>query len=273
MASRPSLAELLRVRPGAKVRLDRIDPAATHGHEKQRAKSTIAGDLERLRSAQERLWAENRQRLLIVLQGIDAAGKGGTISHVMSAFNPQGCNIHGFKVPTADELGHDYLWRVHPHVPGNGEISIFDRSHYEQVLVVRVHELEPPERWARHFDQINDFERLLVEEGTRILKFFLLISPEEQRQRLQARFDDPTKRWKFRLGDLDERKRWDAYMAAYREMLERCSTESAPWFVIPSDHNWFRNLAVAEIVADTLDDMNPQYPPSPDVLPDKLVVV
>jgi PPK2 family polyphosphate:nucleotide phosphotransferase len=273
MADRPSLAELLRVKPGSKVRLERVDPAASHGHDKRTAKATIARDLERLRSLQDRFWAENRQRLLIVLQGIDAAGKGGTISHVMSAFNPQGCNIHGFKVPTADELGHDFLWRVHPHVPGNGEISIFDRSHYEQVLVVRVHGLEPPERWSRHYDQINAFEQLLVEEGTKILKFFLLISPEEQRQRLQDRFDDPAKRWKFRLGDLDERKRWDDYMAAYREMLERCSTEAAPWFVIPSDHNWFRNLAVAGIVADTLEAMNPQYPPAPDVLPESLVVV
>jgi PPK2 family polyphosphate:nucleotide phosphotransferase len=273
MADRRPLTELLRVTPGSKVHLAKIDAGATHGHKKVAAQATIARDLDRLRSAQDRLWAENRQRLLIVLQGIDAAGKGGTIGHVMSAFNPQGCNVHGFKVPTADELGHDYLWRVHPHVPGNGEISIFDRSHYEQVLVVRVHGLEPPERWARHYDQINAFEQLLADEGTRILKFFLLISSEEQRRRLQDRFDDPAKRWKFKLGDLEERKQWDAYMAAYREMLERCSTEAAPWFVIPSDHNWFRNLAVAGIVADTLDAMNPQYPPSPDVLPESLVVV
>ncbi|MBI3745817.1 MAG: hypothetical protein HY264_04715 [Chloroflexi bacterium] len=155
---------------------------------------------------------------------------------------------------------------------GNGEISIFDRSHYEQVLVVRVHGLEPAERWGRHYDQINAFEQLLVDEGTLILKFFLLITPEEQRRRLQDRFDDPTKRWKFKLGDLEERKRWDDYMAAYTDMLERCSTTAAPWYVIPSDHNWFRNLAVAEIVADTLEEMDPQYPPSPDVLPDTLVV-
>ena len=273
MADRAKLSDVLRVKPGSKVRLSKIDPAATHGHDKRTAKTTIVRDLERLRSLQDRLWAEDKQRLLIVLQGIDAAGKGGTISHVMSGFNPQGCNITGFKVPTADELAHDYLWRVHPHVPGNGEISIFDRSHYEQVLVVRVHGLEPPERWGRHYDQINAFEQLLVDEGTRILKFFLLITPEEQRRRLQDRFDDPTKRWKFKLGDLEERKRWDDYMAAYRDMLERCSTAAAPWYVIPSDHNWFRNLAVAEIVADTLQEMNPQYPPSPDVLPETLTVV
>lgn len=273
MADRPPLRELLRVKPGTKVHLDKVDPEAVHGYDKQKAKSKIAGDLDRLRTLQERLWAEDKQRLLIVLQGIDAAGKGGTISHVMSGFNPQGCNIYGFKVPTADELAHDFLWRVHPHVPGNGEISIFDRSHYEQVLVVRVHGLEPAERWGRHYDEINAFEQLLANEGTRILKFFLLISPEEQRQRLQDRFDDPTKRWKFRLGDLEERKHWDDYMAAYRDMLERCSTEVAPWYVIPANHNWFRNLAVAEIVADTLQAMDPQYPPSPDPLPDHLTVV
>jgi len=272
MASRTPLRDSLRVEPGTKVRLEAVDAGTTHGHDKATAPATIANDLARLTALQERLWAEDRQRLLIVLQGIDTAGKGGTIEHVMSAFNPQGCHIHGFKVPTADELAHDYLWRVHPHVPRNGEISIFDRSHYEQVLVVRVHELEPRERWSRHYDQINAFERLLVDEGTTILKFFLLIDRDEQRGRLQARFDDPAKRWKFRLGDLDERRRWDAYMAAYDEMLERCSSEWAPWHVIPSNRKWFRNLAVAEIVADTLQAMDPQFPPSPDVLPDTLVV-
>ena len=273
MADRPSLGDILRVKPGSRVHLAKVDPAATHGHDKKTAKVTIAGDLDRLSDLQDRLWAENKQRLLIVLQGIDAAGKGGTISHVMSAFNPQGCNVHGFKVPTAEELAHDYLWRVHPEVPGNGEISIFDRSHYEQVLVVRVHGLEKAARWERHYDQINAWERLVAEEGTRILKFFLVISSDEQRQRLQDRYDDPTKRWKFKLGDLEERKHWDDYMTAYTDMLERCSTELAPWFVIPSDHNWFRNLAVAEIVADTLEAMKPQYPPSPDVLPEALVIV
>ena len=273
MADRPPLRDLLRVEPGSHVHLEKIDPSATHGHDKQRGKVLIARDLERLRTLQDRLWAENKQRLLIVLQGIDAAGKGGTISHVMSGFNPQGCVVHGFKVPTPSELAHDYLWRVHPFVPGNGEITIFDRSHYEQVLVVRVHGLEKPERWGRHYDQINAFEQLLVDEGTTILKFFLLISPDEQRQRLQDRFDDPEKRWKFKLGDLEERKRWDDYIAAYTDMLERCSTRAAPWYVIPADHNWFRNLAVAEIVADTLERMDPQYPPSADPLPDHLSVV
>jgi PPK2 family polyphosphate:nucleotide phosphotransferase len=272
MPNRSVLQPALRVTPGSKVHLASIDPSATHGFEKASAVETTRRGLERLTALQERLWAEGRQRLLIVLQGIDSAGKGGTISHVMSAFNPQGCLVKGFKVPTPDELAHDYLWRVHPHVPPNGGITIFDRSHYEQVLVVRVHDLEPKDRWSRHYDQINAFERLLVEEGTTILKFFLLISKNEQRARLQDRFDDPKKRWKFRLNDLEERKRWDDYLAAYEEMLERCSTETAPWYVIPADRNWFRNLAVAEIVAETLEAMNPQYPPSPDQLPERLTV-
>jgi PPK2 family polyphosphate:nucleotide phosphotransferase len=272
MADRPSLRAALRVKPGSKVRAAKLDPGATHGYDKSSAKSVITRDLERLTKLQERLWAEGRQRVLIVLQGIDTAGKGGTIDHVMGGFNPQGCHIHGFKVPTPEELAHDYLWRVHPHVPGNGQISIFDRSHYEQVLVVRVHGLEPPEQWARHYDQINEFERLLVEEGTTIIKFFLVISKDEQRQRLQDRFDDPRKRWKFKLGDLEERALWDEYMTAYREMLERCSTDWAPWYVIPSEHNWFRNLAVAEIVADTLQDLDPQLPPASEPLPETLTV-
>ena len=268
--ARPSLRDALVHRPGTRIRLAKLDPSATHGYDKASAAPIAARDLERLTALQERFWAESKERLLIVLQGIDTAGKGGTIEHVMTAFNPQGCRVTGFKVPTAAELAHDYLWRVHPHVPGNGEISIFDRSHYEQVLVVRVHGLEPEKRWRRHYDQINAFERLLVDEGTTILKFFLLIDRDEQRERLQARFDDPDKRWKFKLGDLEERKRWDDYLDAYDEMLERCSTEAAPWYVIPSNHKWFRNLAVGEIVAETLAGMKPKFPPSADDLPETL---
>ncbi len=272
MSKQPDLRELLRIPPDRGIRLADVDPADVHGADKRSAKAATANDLASLTSLQERLWAEHRQRLLIVLQGIDTAGKGGTIGHVMSAFNPQGCRVHGFKVPTVDELAHDYLWRVHPRVPGNGEIAIFDRSHYEQVLVVRVHDLEPRERWERHYDQINAFERLLVDEGTTIIKFFLLISKDEQRARLQDRFDDPAKRWKFRLGDLEERTRWDDYIAAYEDMLARCSPSIAPWYVIPANHNWFRNYAVSSIVRATLEDMDPQFPPSPDPLPEQLTV-
>jgi PPK2 family polyphosphate:nucleotide phosphotransferase len=267
-----SLAAALRVRPGSKVDLDAIDPRNTHGFEREAADSILTADLNRLRDLQERLWAENKRRILVVLQGIDTAGKGGTVEHVMGAFNPQGCRVVGFKVPTPEELAHDYLWRVHSRVPRNGEVVIFDRSHYEQVLVVRVAGLEPEERWRRHYDQINDFERLLLDEGTTILKFFLLIDRDEQRERLQARVDDPNKRWKFRMGDLDTRKAWDAYIAAYEEMLERCSTKDAPWFIVPSNRKWFRNLAVARILADTLGDLDPKYPEPAEPIPPGLKI-
>ena len=266
------LRKALMVRPGTKVRLDRIDPAATHGFDRARAETVTQADLDRLDPLQERLWAEGKHKLLIVLQGIDTAGKGGTISHVMGAFNPQGCKIHGFKVPTAEELAHDYLWRAHPHVPAAGEVAIFDRSHYEQVLVVRVMGLEPKATWERHYDEINAFERLLVDTGTTVLKFFLHIDRDEQRQRLQARLDDPNKRWKFKMGDLETRAKWDDYIAAYEAALTRCSTPEAPWFIVPANHKWFRNMAVASIVADTLQDLKPRYPKPIEPIPPGLQV-
>jgi PPK2 family polyphosphate:nucleotide phosphotransferase len=270
--SETSLGQKLIVKPGTKVRLDRIDPDDTHGYVKDKAASIVTADLARLGSLQEAMWAENKHRLLIILQGIDTAGKGGTIAHVMGAFNPQGCRVRAFKVPTAEELAHDYLWRVHPHVPGNGEISIFDRSHYEQVLVVRVMGLEPKDRWRQHYDEINDFERLLVDDGTTILKFFLVIDKDEQRKRLQERIDNPKKRWKFRMGDLETRKHWDEYIEAFEDALTKCSTERAPWYVIPANHNWFRNLAVARIVAETLEKLDPQIPPPVEPIPPGLKV-
>jgi PPK2 family polyphosphate:nucleotide phosphotransferase len=260
------LRERLRIEPGSTVRLADIDPAETHGRSKGRADEELARGLERLTGLQDRLWAEAKQRVLIVLQGIDAAGKDGTVRHVMTAFNPMGCIVTSWKAPTPVELAHDYLWRIHQRTPGKGEISIFNRSHYEDVLVVRVHDLVPKDVWSKRYDQINDFERLLVAEGTTILKFFLWIDRDEQKERFQARLDDPDKRWKFRLRDLEERKLWDEYVAAYEAMLERCSTEIAPWYVIPSNRKWFRNLAVADIVADALDDLKMEYPPSPDDL-------
>jgi PPK2 family polyphosphate:nucleotide phosphotransferase len=267
-----ALRTALLVKPGRRVHLDSVDAGDTHGYRKDAAGPIVEADLERLSDLQERMWAENKHRLLIVLQGIDTAGKGGTIEHVMGAFNPQGCRVHAFKVPTAEELAHDYLWRVHPHVPGNGEISIFDRSHYEQVLVVRVMGLEAKSRWQQHYDEINDFERLLVNDGTTILKFFLLIDKDEQRERLQARIDDPRKRWKFRMSDLDTRKHWDDYIGAFEDALTKCSTDAAPWYVIPANHKWFRNLAVARIVAETLDDLNPKIPPPVEPIPPGLKV-
>jgi PPK2 family polyphosphate:nucleotide phosphotransferase len=259
--TRKSLRELLRVDPGSTVNLDDWDPDETFGRSKDDAADDMAKDLDRLASLQERLYAESKRGLLIVLQGIDAAGKDGTVKHVMSGFNPAGVFVASFKVPNATEAAHDYLWRIHQQAPPKGGVAIFNRSHYEEVLVVRVHGFAPEEAWRRHYDQINAFERLLTDEGTLVVKIFLHISPEEQLQRFQDRIDDPTKRWKFKSGDLEERKLWDQYIAAFEEALSRCSTKSAPWYVVPANRKWFRNLAVAQIVADVLDDANPQYPP------------
>jgi PPK2 family polyphosphate:nucleotide phosphotransferase len=266
------LRDLLRVEPGSKVRLAGIDPSDTHGHNKSDADKELADGLVRLAGLQDRLWAEAKHPVLVVLQGIDAAGKDGTVHHVMSAFSPQGCPVTDFKVPSALEMSHDYLWRVHQHAPGKGEIAIFNRSHYEDVLVVRVHDLVPKMIWKRRYDQINDWERMLVEEGTTIVKFFLLIDRDEQRKRFQDRYDDPTKRWKFKMGDLAERGLWDNYVAAFEEALSRCSTAAAPWYVIPANRNWFRNLAVAEILGDVLDDLKPAYPAIDPSVPADLVI-
>ncbi|MFL5777458.1 MAG: polyphosphate kinase 2 family protein, partial [Chloroflexota bacterium] len=246
------LRALLRIKPGSRVRLDRIDPDETHGHRKEDAKRELAAGIDRLSELQDRMWAESKRSVLVVLQGIDAAGKDGTIRHVMGAFNPQGCPVTSFKVPTSTELAHDYLWRVHQRTPAKGEIGIFNRSHYEEVLVVRVHNIVPEAAWRKRYDEINAFERHLAENGTTIVKFFLLIDRDEQRERFQARLDDPTKRWKFSMGDLDERKLWDDYVSAFEDALTRCSTDAAPWYVVPANKKWFRNLAVAEILADTI---------------------
>ena len=263
----PKLAERLAVKPGSEVSLKDWDPAATFGWTKDTAASKTTGDLVRLASLQERIWAERRHPVLVILQGIDAAGKDGTIGHVMTALNPQGAPVTGFGVPTTTELAHDYLWRAHAAMPKKGEIGIFNRSYYEDVLVVRVHNLVPKQVWARRYAQINDFEKMLVQEGTTIIKFFLLIDRDEQRERLQDRYDDPTKRWKFKMSDLDERKLWDDYTAAFEEALGRCSTATAPWYVIPANRKWFRNLAVSEILADRLTALKPAYPLSPDLPP------
>jgi PPK2 family polyphosphate:nucleotide phosphotransferase len=245
------LGDRLRVAPGAKVDLDRFDADETHGWKAEDAAAQQAEYEVELTTLQERLWAEARHPLLIVLQGIDAAGKDGTIRHVMDAFNPQGCSVVGFKVPSAEELAHDYLWRVHQHVPAKGHITIFNRSHYEDVLVVRVHGLVPRSTWERRYRHINEFERMLTDEGTTIVKLFLYIDRDEQRERLQARLDEPDKRWKFSKGDLVERERWDDYIKAYEDMLEETSTERAPWYLIPANRKWFRNLAVAHILGET----------------------
>jgi PPK2 family polyphosphate:nucleotide phosphotransferase len=267
-----ALRAALRVRPAAKVSLRRFDAGATHGWEKPVARDETERQLERLADLQDRLWAEGKRAVLVVLQGIDAAGKDGTIKKVMTAFNPQGSPVTSFKVPSVEELAHDYLWRVHKAVPRKGEVGIFNRSHYEDVLVVRVHELVPRRVWSGRYDQINDFERHLAANGTTVLKFFLAIDKDEQRARFQARYDDPTKRWKFAMGDLEERARWDAYQAAFQDALSRTSTDVAPWYLIPANRKWFRDLAVATILAETISDLDPRYPPVATDVPPDLVI-
>ncbi len=271
-AAGSGLRAALRVERGAKVALGDFDSGATHGWTKERAADAVKRRLAELTELQDRLWAESKHPILVVLQGIDTAGKDGTIRHVMEAFNPQGCRVVGFKVPTPEELAHDYLWRAHKQTPAKGEIVIFNRSHYEDVLVVRVHELVPPEVWRRRYRHINEWERILVEEGTTVVKIFLAIDRDEQRERLQARLDDPSKIWKFRLSDLEERKRWSDYIAAFDEALERTSSAWAPWYVIPANRKWFRDLAVAEILASVISDLAPAYPPPDADLPAGLVV-
>ena len=251
-----------RVAPRAKVDLALHDPrdrSAFDGGKKKGLKQ-LARVTAEIAELQHVLYAEHGPRLLVVLQAMDTAGKDGTIRHVFGPVNPQGVQVTSFKKPTARELDHDYLWRVHPFVPGKGEIAIFNRSHYEDVLVVRVHGLVPENVWRRRYRHIVDFERLLTDEGTTILKFFLHISKEEQKARLEARLEDPTKNWKFSAADLAERKLWPDYMAAYEEAIGRTSTRAAPWYIVPSDRKWYRNLVVATVVRDTLRSLDLHYP-------------
>ncbi|MDY6877573.1 MAG: polyphosphate kinase 2 family protein [Chloroflexota bacterium] len=250
------------VEPGSEINLSRWDPNDRSAFEgsKQEARKALRALNKRLEALQELLYAEQKHKVLIVLQAMDTGGKDGTIRHVFEGVNPQGVKVAGFKVPTPEELNHDYLWRVHKQVPGKGEIVIFNRSHYEDVLVVRVHNLVAETTWGRRYAHINDFERLLAEEGTMILKFFLHISMDEQRERLQARLDEPHKRWKFNLGDLDERRLWPDYMRAYEEALSKTSTEWAPWYIVPANRKWYRNLVVAAVLVETLEGLNMDYP-------------
>lgn len=256
-----------RVEPGEKARLSRRDPAATPGvsgeAEAEAATKDRVRDLDKL---QYRLHAEGRQSLLIVLQGMDASGKDGVVRKVMTGFDPAGCHVHSFKAPTAEERAHDFLWRLHAHTPAAGEVAIWNRSHYEDVLIVRVRELAPKSVWSKRFAHIEAFERLLADSGTRVLKCCLHISREEQRQRLLARVRNPDKRWKFNEGDLEERALWDDYQAAYEDALSRTSSEHAPWYVIPADHKWYRDWAISTLVLGALEDMAPRIPePSLDL--------
>lgn len=251
-----------RIKPGATVDLARWDPADRSAFEgdKDAARHELKALNQRLEHLQELLYAEGKHKILIVLQAMDSGGKDGTIRHVFDGTNPQGVKVASFKKPTDEERAHDYLWRVHDHTPGSGEITIFNRSHYEDVLVVRVHNLVPPDVWGRRYDHINAFEQMLVDEGTTIVKLYLHISKEEQKERLQARLDEPHKQWKFARGDLAERQRWDEYMEAFEAVLTKTSTESSPWYVIPADRKWYRNLVVSRILVDTLEKLDMRYP-------------
>jgi PPK2 family polyphosphate:nucleotide phosphotransferase len=257
-----NLTKRLRVEPGSKVDLAAIDPSF-HGNwaSAEAAKDELASNIARITTLQRKLYADRGHCLLIVLQGIDGAGKDGTCWHVMSAMDPEGVDVSGFKQPTPEEKDHDFLWRVHPHAPGRGRVAIFNRSHYEDVLVVRVHKLAPKDVWKPRYDFINDWEKLLAtENGTTVLKFFLYISKEEQLARFKERLDDPARQWKISSGDYSERDLWDEYIVAFEDAMSRCSTKHAPWFVIPANHKWFRNLAVSRIVADALENMKLELP-------------
>ena len=243
-----------------KFRLSDIDPSDTHGLTKEEAAAALVKNLERLSLLQYLLYAEGRRSVLVVLQGIDAGGKDGTIRRVMSGLNPQGVRVTPFKVPEGAEKRHDYLWRIHKALPEYGEIGIFNRSHYEDVLVVRVHGLVPKSVWSKRYRQINEFEHMLSESGVTIVKFLLYIGKEEQARRFRERLEDKERNWKFSPSDLKEREYWDAYIEAYDDMLTKCNSEHAPWYVIPANRKWFRNLAVAQILVETLNGMKLQYP-------------
>ena len=251
------------VEPGEKLRLSKIDPSFTGKHEShEKAMPELQKHIARMDQLQYLLYADANQSLLVVLQALDAAGKDGVIRHLFSGMNPQGTSVFGFKQPSKEEAAHDFLWRAHLHTPAKGEVVVFNRSHYEDVLVVRVHKLAPKSVWSKRYELINDFERMLAQNGTRILKFYLHISPEEQLARFKQRLDDPQRHWKISESDYAERELWPKYVEAYEEALEQTSTKHAPWYVIPSDHKWFRNLAVSEIIADTMSEMDLELPPT-----------
>jgi len=249
------------VPPASKVDLADWDPDDSFGFKKgHKVEHETARKIARLDDLQNLLWASKERALLVVLQSPDAGGKDGTIRHVMSGMSPQGCRVTAFRPPTPQELAHDFLWRVHAAVPAKGEVSIFNRSHYEDVLVVRVRGLAPRSVWSKRYDEINNFERLLSENNVTILKFFLHISKDEQKQRFAERINDRTKQWKLAESDLEDREHWADYVKAYEEALSRCSTPAAPWFIIPANKKWFRNLAVSSIMVETLEDMKLKFP-------------
>jgi PPK2 family polyphosphate:nucleotide phosphotransferase len=255
------MIDKLRVKPGSNARIARRDARDTLGFDgKDAAHERLAKVRERLADLQARLYAEAKRSVLLVLQGLDASGKDGVIRTVFTGLSPQSCHVSSFKAPTEDELARDYLWRVHAQVPRRGQIGIFNRSHYEDVVTVHLQGLAPRKVWSRRPGHIREWERLLSDEGTTIIKVFLNVSKDEQRERLQERIDDPAKRWKFNPGDLETRKRFDDYVAAYETVINATSTDWAPWYVVPADRNWVKSLAVAELLLDALQRMNPRFP-------------
>lgn len=257
----------LVVKPESKISLKQIDPDYHGVHEShEKALPEIEKHVKRMGELQFQLYAEHKRALLIILQGIDAAGKDGVCRHVIDGMNPQGCSVVGFKQPTAEELAHDFLWRIHRQTPGHGQVVVFNRSHYEDVLITRVHQIVPKEVWSQRYELINDFERLLTNSNTVIIKFFLYISSEEQLARFKTRLDDAARHWKISESDYKERELWGDYIAAYEDMLQKCSTKHAPWYVIPSNHKWFRNLAVSQIICATMEDLGMKMPePTVDI--------
>ncbi len=263
---------IARVDGTSAIDLEAIDPDDTGTRTgKLVARELLKAERKRIAAIQERLFAEGQQSLLVILQATDTGGKDGTIRNVFKGVNPQGCRVWGFGVPTEEELAHDALWRYHQRTPARGMITVFNRSHYEEVLVVRVKGLVDDAVWKRRYDEINDFERLLANNRTRILKFYLHISRDEQKERLQSRLDEPEKHWKFRAGDLDDRALWEYYQAAFEDAINQCATPYAPWYVVPANRKWYRNLVVARTIADTLEEMDPQFPPEEPGL-DRIVI-
>lgn len=256
--TRDELLSALRV--DGDLRLADHDPAETFGWDKDSAKAELVDVIARVAELQKRLFAEDERAVLVVLQAMDAGGKDGVIRDVLTGLNPAGVSVTPFGVPSDEELAHDFLWRIHHHAPARGQLAVFNRSHYEDVLVVRVKELAPASVWRKRYTHIKNFERLLTDSGTAVVKIFLHLSRDEQRARFQDRIDSPDERWKFRRGDLDDRARWDDFMAAYHDAMTKTSTTDSPWFVVPADRKWVRNMCVARILEDVLERIDPQYP-------------
>lgn len=263
--------ERFRVAPGMGIKLSDYPTKENGGLTREVGKKALAKLIKRMQELQEVLYAEGKHSLLVVLQALDAGGKDSTIRNVFGPLNPQGCRVTGFKAPSSRELAHDYLWRVHGETPGRGEIRVFNRSHYEDVLIVRVKNFVPKARWKRRYEHINDFERLLADEGTTIRKFYLHISPEYQKERFKRRLDRPDKHWKFNPADLKERALWPDYQLAFEDALSKCSKADAPWYVVPAERRWFRNLLVARVIVEALEGLSMAYP-EPDFDPKSIVI-